>query len=121
MSDYRICAPDDVPENGHVLVELEGKQVAVFDVNGEYRAYTNWCPHQSGPVCEGRLDGTVERTFDRETLAQEYRWVREHEVLRCPWHAWEFDALTGRCLHDETIQLISHDVSVEDGMVTVSL
>lgn len=120
-SDYVVCAADELGEGDHLVVELEGREIGVFRLDGEYLAYTNWCAHQGGPVCEGDLAGTTEATRDLETGRYEMEWVKEDRVLRCPWHAWEFDAATGACLHTDRYKLIEHEARIEDGEVVVSL
>lgn len=44
----------------------------------------------------------------------EYIWSREGEILRCPWHGWEFDITTGRSIHNPRKTLVrTYDVSIE--------
>lgn len=44
----------------------------------------------------------------------EYVWAREGEIIRCPWHAWEFDILTGRSIFNpHKCRVKSYEVSVE--------
>jgi nitrite reductase/ring-hydroxylating ferredoxin subunit len=43
----------------------------------------------------------------------EIRWVREGEILRCPWHGWEFDMLTGRTIFKSKMRVKTYDVHVE--------
>lgn len=125
MGDHVVAAADELDDGDRILVELEGRFIGVYNVGGEYYAYTDWCPHQGGPVCEGELAGTTRITFNRDTL--EYgvdgirEWVKDGEILRCPWHAWEFDVLTGEAVHDDRIRLLSHPVTVVDGDIVVSL
>lgn len=121
MSEHVVAAADELGEGDHLVVELEGREIGVFRLEGEYRAYTNWCAHQGGPVCEGSLDGTTAARLDPDSRRYDLEWVKEDRVLRCPWHAWEFDALTGDCLHSAQYRLVAHDARVEDGEVVVSL
>lgn len=121
MADHRVVSTDELEEGDHVVVELEGREIGVFNVNGEYFGYTNWCAHQSGPICEGPKAGLREATFDNESLELEFQYSREDEIIACPWHGWEFDLVTGDCHSKSGIKLISHDVFVEDGDVVVSL
>jgi len=51
----------------------------------------------------------------------EYGWDREGEILSCPWHGWEFDVLDGECLTDSRKQLITYDVTVEEGNIVVEI
>ena len=121
MAEHAVVGARELGPGDHVVVELEGREVGVFNVDGEYVAHTNWCAHQSGPVCEGPVSGFQEAAFDRETLSTTYEWTKEGEVLACPWHGWEFDLLTGECYSKDGVKLITHDVRVEDGEVVVSL
>jgi nitrite reductase/ring-hydroxylating ferredoxin subunit len=125
MADHIVAEEGEIEDGEHILVELEGRFIGIYKIDGEYHAYTDWCPHQSGPICEGGVGGTTEISFDRDTLEYgvegQREWVKEGEILRCPWHAWEFDIITGEARHDDEISLISHSVNVEDGDIVVSL
>jgi nitrite reductase/ring-hydroxylating ferredoxin subunit len=121
MTKFAIAAEDEIGEGERLVTQVEGREIAVFNVDGEYYAYTNWCAHQSGPVCEGAITGTVTANFDGETLETELEWNREDEVLNCPWHGWEFDVTSGECLSRSGARLLSHPVRVEDGEVVVEL
>ena len=50
-----------------------------------------------------------------------YQWVREGEILRCPWHGWEFELVTGRALRDDRLRVLTYPVSVEDQQLFVEL
>jgi 3-phenylpropionate/trans-cinnamate dioxygenase ferredoxin subunit len=59
----------------------------------------------------------------------EYVWARDGEILRCPWHGWEFDITTGRSIfnphktrvraYEVTVEPDSAEESVETFPVTV--
>ncbi|MFB6157105.1 MAG: Rieske (2Fe-2S) protein [Haloferacaceae archaeon] len=121
MTDHDVGPVDMLDEGGRVIVDLAGREVAVYDLGDGYVAYPNWCPHQGGPLCEGSTSGTVEATFDRETLETETAWTKEGEVVVCPWHGWEFDLRENEFLHDASIGLPAYSVSVEDGRLVVSV
>jgi len=121
MTDYVVGGSDEIRDGERMVVQLEGREIAVFSIDGEYHAYTNWCAHQSGPICEGMLTGTTIASFDKETLETELAWDDEGRILTCPWHAWEYDVTTGECLSRENIRLIEHDVREEDGEIVVSM
>ena len=124
MTDTEECIiarEDEIPEGERIIVQVEGREIAVFNINGEVFAYTNWCLHQGGPICEGALTGTSKETFDRETLTNEFSWGREGEILNCPWHGWEYDVRTGECLSRSNRDLHSYPVTVKDGDVVISL
>jgi nitrite reductase/ring-hydroxylating ferredoxin subunit len=121
MSRHFVAPREDIPEGGDVVIHVNGREVGVHNVDGEYVAYTNWCPHQGAPVCEGHRVATTTATFSRETLEYEEEWTREGEILQCPWHNWTFDLKSGRNLSNSDVKLIEHPVEVEDGNVYVSV
>ena len=121
MAEHDVGDAADLGAGDALVVELEGREVAVFNLDGEYRALLNWCAHQGGPACEGPLGGTYEATFDREALEVERRWVRAGRVVTCPWHGWEYDVGTGECLSAPQYRLPTYPVRVDDGRLVVVL
>jgi nitrite reductase/ring-hydroxylating ferredoxin subunit len=111
-----VARVDDLPPGSRVIVELDGQSIGVFNVNGEFVAVLNVCPHELGPICLGRVGGT---TFP--SPPGEYRWGREGEILACPWHGWEFDLLTGKPLFGAVPNLRRFPVTVVDGGVYVAV
>lgn len=102
----------ELPAGAHKIVKIPafGKEIelGVFNVGGQYFAYRNVCPHAGAPVCQGRVCGTT-----LPSDVGEYILAREGEILRCPWHGWEFDLLTGQHLVDEKMKLRPYDVQAE--------
>lgn len=115
MSRLVVCPAADLPEGERVFTEHEGREIAVFNVGGEYVAAANHCVHAGGPVCEGTVSGTVTANPDQ----WEWGWDREGEILACPWHGWEFDLRSGEHLSDPRYRLVTYDVTVEDGRIVV--
>jgi nitrite reductase/ring-hydroxylating ferredoxin subunit len=104
----------DIDEGERVLVEVEGREIGVFNVGGELYALANHCAHMGGPVCEGGLMGYFTSDDDGNL-----RYEREGEILACPWHGWEFDVETGEHVAGSKYRLPTYDVTVEDGAVYV--
>jgi nitrite reductase (NADH) small subunit len=121
MDDHIVASDSELDDGDRIVVQLKGRDVGVFNLGGEYYAYTSWCAHQGGPACEGRLSGTTEATYDPETHETTTEWVMDDEVLLCPWHGWEFDVRTGQALARTEISLPECPVRVEDGDVVVSV
>ncbi len=109
-----IVAPvDEIPPGRHKIVEIAGRSIGVFNVGGEFFALRNSCPHQGGPLCTGRVSGFV----IAETPG-EYQYSRQGEILRCPWHGWEFDIRTGQSWFDPAkVRVRRYDVTVAPGGV----
>jgi nitrite reductase/ring-hydroxylating ferredoxin subunit len=91
MANHVVGTVSEIPPGQRKIVELEGRTIGVFNVKGTFHALRNACPHQSGPLCRGRIIGLL-RASDQRFL----ELSREGEIIRCPWHGWEFDLTTGR-------------------------
>lgn len=113
---WPVGAASDLKPGERRLVEVRGHSVGVFNVNGEYVAALNLCPHELAPVCRGRVGGTT-----LPSPPGEYRWGREGEILACPWHGWEFDLTTGKALADPRVRLRRYPVTVEDDTLYITL
>jgi len=106
--------------DGSRKVIAEGDlEIGVFRVGGELRAWRNECPHQGGPVCQGRLIKGVEERLDAEqrSLGIHYRDGVLNVV--CPWHGYEFNVATGSHAGIPAIRLEGFPVKVRDGDVYV--
>src|SRR4051794_27571259 len=67
--------PQDVPDEGRVRsVTVDGRSIALTRCAGRLGALENHCPHQGGPLGEGSI---------------------EQGLLRCPWHGYDYDPVTG--------------------------
>jgi nitrite reductase/ring-hydroxylating ferredoxin subunit len=115
MAKHVVAAADDIPPGSRKLVTVKGRPVVVFNVAGEYFGLLNRCPHQGGNLCEGKLTGLLEAAEPGQ-----YRYSRQGEILRCPWHGWEFDVRTGQsyCEPDK-IKARKFDVSLTEGRTIV--
>ncbi len=75
MADFVKAANTSEIEPGQArLVDVNGKQIALFNVDGQFFALDNTCTHRGGPLVKGVVSG--------------------HEVT-CPWHRATFDVRTG--------------------------
>jgi nitrite reductase/ring-hydroxylating ferredoxin subunit len=76
---HRVADLDELPPGRVKTVTAGVHSMALANIDGEYTAMGNRCPHQGGPLGEGSI----------ETGAEGQCW------LRCPWHGWDFDPKTG--------------------------
>lgn len=116
-----VCATDELPPGGRRLVTpFRGRAgIGVFNVGGEYHALRNLCPHKLGPLCTGRVSGRVVAAGPPSAPGADLDLVEEGEIIRCPWHLWEFEIATGRCPVDPAMRVKTYPVRVEDGRVVV--
>lgn len=111
MTRHVVARVGDIPPNGSKLVEVKGRQIALFHVNGEYFALTDRCPHEGGSLCAGRLVGQLSSKEPGH-----YELSRPNEFVQCSWHGWEFDLRTGQSYTDpDSIRARTYQVTVEPG------
>lgn len=107
---HRICRTADLPPGEQRIVEIEGRSIGVYNVDGGYHAIRNQCPHQLAPLCRGHIGGTT-----LPGKVGEFHYGMEGRVVRCPWHGWEFDVTTGRSLFNpHRCRVKSYTVYCED-------
>jgi len=108
---YVVASLDEIPLGGRKIVEVGGRSIGIFNLGGEFFALRNRCPHQGGPLCQGRLWGLIEA--DRPGAL---RFSREGEIITCGWHGWEFDIRTGQSwCEPERLRVRRYEVRIEQG------
>ena len=97
---------DDLPEGRVKTVTAKTTSMCLVHFDGQWAAMDNRCPHQGGPLGEGSIEKGVEGQC----------WIR------CPWHGWDFDPLTGAPPggHEDTGQE-TYPVEIRDGEIFVGL
>ncbi len=95
MERHVVAKVAELPPGSRRLVTIRGREVVVFNVEGEYFALLDRCPHQGGSLSRGKLTGLVEASAPGEV-----RYSRRGEIIRCPWHGWEYDLRTGKSFCD---------------------
>jgi nitrite reductase/ring-hydroxylating ferredoxin subunit len=112
---YVVGTADEIPLGGRKIVSIGSRSIGVFNVDGEYFALNNRCPHQGGALCEGKLWGVL-----RASVPGSFEYDQRREILTCPWHGWEFEVRTGRSWCDPVgLRVRSYDVTVETYPVTI--
>ena len=96
----KVGQTTDIPEGEGRTYELEGHNVAVFNVGGAFHAMDGGCPHRGGPLGEGYL---------------------EEKVVTCPWHGWRFDVTTGQSPVNPAAKVPCYAVKVEGTDLLVEL
>ena len=116
--EYTVANIEDVPEGQHIIVQVRGREIGVFNVGGRFYALPNACFHQNGPLCRGAVSGTV--ACSAETGWQR-AWVHDGEIIVCPWHSLEFNITNGQCLAFPNRRLPTYEVRVGDGQIKLVL
>jgi nitrite reductase/ring-hydroxylating ferredoxin subunit len=96
----KVAKSSELPPGKAKLVEPDGNQIALFNVDGSFYAIANACTHKGGPLAEGTVNG---------------------ENVTCPWHGAVFDVKTGAVLKGPTstavksyaVRVAGDDIEVE--------
>lgn len=96
-----VAARSDVPDMDMVAVTVDGRDIALYDVDGEVFATNNLCTHGAARLSDGFLEG------------------RE---IECPMHQGRFDVCTGQALCEPLTQAIqTYTVKIENMRVMLRL
>lgn len=91
---------ESIPTDKPFFIEIEGKQLVLFNLKGKLYAMDNLCGHASGPLNQGRYDG---------------------KTIECPWHRSKFDITTGAVINGParraqtmyTVRVVNKEVQVQ--------
>ena len=103
MSEFQTVAKvGDIPPNEGRSFAVNGTMVAVFLVDGEYRAINDFCPHMGASLAPGYV---------------------EEGAVTCPWHAWRFCTKDGLWLDNPQAELRSatYPVRLQNDEIQVSV
>ncbi|MGD9764814.1 MAG: Rieske 2Fe-2S domain-containing protein [Candidatus Binatia bacterium] len=101
MAFQRVCSLDDLWEGEMAAFEVEGRAVLLVHLpGGVVSAIQAICPHQSQPLLDGELEGTL---------------------LTCKAHRWEFDVATAKSVNPEGTDLCRFPVKIEGDDVWVDV
>jgi len=97
---YKVAEPGDLAEGRVRTAEAGPRTIALTHCDGRFGALENHCPHQGGPLGEGSI---------------------ENGLLRCPWHGYDYDPITGRPPSGFSDAPESFPVDVRDDGVYVAI
>jgi nitrite reductase/ring-hydroxylating ferredoxin subunit len=100
MAFVRCTKVSEVPAGTVREFQLDGKAIALANLDGKFHAINNVCLHRGGPLGQGALHG---------------------KMVMCPWHGWEYDVTTGKVGANPTVGVDCYAVEVrgEDVFVDV--
>ena len=96
----KVASISDLKPGENKVVNVNGTDVALFNIDGEFFATNNTCLHRGGPLGEGFLEG---------------------DVVTCPWHGWRYDVKTGANVTIPIAKVATYQVKVEDTDVLVAV
>ena len=103
MAEFvRVASTSDLSSGESRTVDVNGRLIALFNVNGEYYALDNTCAHRGGPLGEGYVDCA-------------------NLTVQCPWHGWVYSLSDGASTMNPMARVEKFDVQVDGEDVKISL
>jgi len=112
-----VCRTNELVPGGIISGQVGPIPVVVVRAtDGTLHAMVAKCLHQGGPLDKGRL-------YEHVTAEDigEYIPEKNCEILKCPWHGYEYDIRTGCVLTDPSRRLQQFNVREEGDEVVVEL
>lgn len=88
---YKVASVGEIPMGSGRLVKIANQEIALFNLNAEYYAISDMCPHRGASLAEGFLDGA--KVF-------------------CPWHCFDFNLKTGECATVPSLRVQTYEVKI---------
>jgi nitrite reductase/ring-hydroxylating ferredoxin subunit len=120
MTEIMVGALRDFTDGDYRIFRVEEFEFGIFRRGDRLLAYENRCPHDGGPVCQGKVIPRVEEALAPDQTSRGLRFSARHNIV-CPWHGWEFDIETGRHCGDPKYRLRPVSVRVQNDHVFVAL
>jgi len=100
MPFVRATKTDEVPPGTIREFQLDGRTIALANVNGKLFAINNVCLHRGGPLGEGQLSG---------------------QIVTCPWHGWQYDVTSGTVVANPAVGVETYPVEVRGNDIFVEV
>lgn len=100
MALLRAAKKDEIPIGTIREFQLNGKTVAIANVDGKLYAIDNVCLHRGGPLGEGELRG---------------------KIVTCPWHGWTYDVTTGKTTMNPAVGVATYPIEIKGDDVFVEV
>lgn len=94
----RAVSANELKPGHGIVAEVNGKSLAIFNIDGTFHAIDNTCLHRGGPLGEGEVEGAV---------------------VTCPWHGWQYNVATGVCVNNPAAKVDVYQVILDGSDVKV--
>jgi nitrite reductase (NADH) small subunit len=114
----KVGPVDSFPVDAMRIVTVAGREVGIVRrADSTVHAVRNRCPHKGAQICKGPITGTM-LPGEPGTLT----WAMEGEILRCPWHGFEFELATGkRPFTDSRMHLRIYPARIDGGEIVLDM
>ena len=98
MAIHKVAKVSEIPNGTGKTFDIDGKNIAIFNLDDKLIAIDNVCKHKGGSLGDGELDGNT---------------------VTCPLHGWQYNVTNGECLTNPNVKLDSYDVKVDGDTITL--
>lgn len=119
MTEHSVGFVLEFKDGDKRLLSISGIEIGLFHLGGAFYAWRNKCPHQGGPVCQGRMFKRVIEDVGADGTVNGRRYDEQARHIVCPWHGSEFDIRTGYHAGTTTLALDPIETIVRDGEVFI--
>jgi nitrite reductase (NADH) small subunit len=116
--EYIVAEAASIPVGTHRVVKVEKREIGIFNIDGTLYALPNLCPHQIGPLCRGKVSGTL---IANAGTGWKPEWVHDGEIITCPWHGLEYHVPTGQCIAFPEIRLRTYEVWRDENVIKLRI
>lgn len=95
---HRVASAGELAPGRGKMIEVENREIAIFNFGGEVYAISDMCPHRGASLAEGFL---------------------EAGKVFCPWHCFDFNLKTGECSMVPSLRVQTYEVKIEGDEVFV--
>mgnify|MGYP001163733366 FL=1 len=119
MQAFRVGYVSDFKNRGKKVILVDKEEIGIFRIDDKFYAWKNICPHQGGPVCQGRLYPLVKEKLDNINQSHGRFYDKDNLNIVCPWHGLEFDIRTGKHPGNPNLSLSGLPIKIESESVYV--
>ncbi len=119
MTELYVGKESEFEELDRKIIAEGELEIGIFRVQGEFYAYENFCSHQGGPICQGKILGKVEEILDENKMSRGLTFSEDAIHIICPWHGYEYNLKTGRHPGDKNVRLKPYEIKITDGEIYV--
>jgi nitrite reductase/ring-hydroxylating ferredoxin subunit len=111
MAKFVVGRANDIPPGTKCQATVDGRAIAIFNVDGRFYALRDVCPHRGARLSEGTVVGSL-----TACAAGAYDYDEARMFVKCPWHGWEFELETGQSWCEPARERVRpYRVTVESG------
>lgn len=100
MAPMRTAKTNEITPGTIREFHVEGKAIAVANVDGKFYAINNTCLHRGGPLGQGSMNG---------------------KVVTCPWHGWQYDVTNGKVTQNPAVGVDCYPLEVRGEDIYVDI